>query len=96
MWIIDTKTAIKETKLKYIPTIQEVLGEHHIPVDNIHIKFGSTSKVIPSLASKHAAGLVIIESIGHKRLIAKLMCSKAKSVLALLINGYFGNIALDN
>jgi universal stress protein E len=65
-------------------SIQEVLGEHHIPIDNIHIKAGSTSKVIPSLASKHAAGLVIIGSIGSKGLKAKLMGSKAESVLALL------------
>jgi universal stress protein E len=82
--IIDTKTAVKEAKLKYIPIIQDMLGEHSIPAENIHIKAGSASKVIPSLASKHAAGLVIIGSIGRKGLKAKLMGNTAESVLALL------------
>lgn len=82
--IIDTKTAVKEAKLKYIPIIQEMLGEHNIPAENIHIKAGAASKVIPSLASKHAAGLVIIGSIGRKGLKAKLMGNTAESVLALL------------
>jgi universal stress protein E len=82
--IIDTKTAVKEAKLKYIPIIQKMLGEHDIPVENIHIKAGPTSKVIPSVASKYAAGLVILGSIGRKGLKAKLMGNTAESVLALL------------
>jgi universal stress protein E len=82
--IIDAKALVKEAKLKYIPIIQAMLGEHEIPVENIHIKAGKASKVIPSLASKHAAGLVIIGSIGRKGLKAKLMGNTAESVLALL------------
>lgn len=82
--IIDTKTAVKEAKLKYIPIIQKMLGEHDIPVENIHIKAGPASKVIPSVASKYAAGLVILGSIGRKGLKAKLMGNTAESVLALL------------
>ena len=82
--IIDTKAAVKEAKAKYIPIIQSMLGEHKIPAENIHIKAGKASKVIPSLASKHAAGLVIIGSIGRKGLKAKLMGNTAESVLALL------------
>lgn len=82
--IIDTKVAVKEAKAKYIPIIQSMLGEHKIPVENIHIKAGKASKVLPSLASKHAAGLVIIGSIGRKGLKAKLMGNTAESVLALL------------
>ena len=50
--------------------IQGMLGDHNIPVENIHIKAGSAAKVIPSLASKHAAGLVVIGSIGRKGLKA--------------------------
>ena len=61
-----------------------MLGKHNIPVENIHIKAGSATKVIPSLASKHAAGLVIIGSIGRKGLKAKLMGNTAEGVLALL------------
>lgn len=82
--IIETKTAVKEAKLKYIPLIQGMLGDHNIPVENIHIKARVASKVIPSLATKHVAGLLIIGSIGHKGLKAKLMGNTAESVLALL------------
>ncbi len=82
--VIDTKTAVKEAKMKYIPLIQGMLGDHNIPVENIHIKAGSAAKVIPSLASKHAAGLVVIGSIGRKGLKAKLMGNTAEGVLALL------------
>ena len=82
--IIDTRTAVKEAKSKYIPMIKTMLGEHDIPEENIHIKAGPASKVIPSVASKHAAGLVIIGSIGRKGLKAKLMGNTAESVLALL------------
>jgi universal stress protein E len=70
--------------MKYIPLIQGMLGDHNIPVENIHIKAGSAAKVIPSLASKHAAGLVVIGSIGRKGLKAKLMGNTAEGVLALL------------
>ena len=82
--VIDTKTAVKDAKLKYIPIVQGMLGDHNIPLENIHIKAGPASKVIPSIASKHAAGLVIIGSIGRKGLKAKLMGNTAESVLALL------------
>ncbi len=82
--IIDTKTAVKQAKEKYIPIIQAMLGEHHLPLENIHIKAGSASKVIPSQASKYAAGLVIMGSIGRKGLKAKLMGNTAESVLSLL------------
>ena len=48
------------------------------------IKTGSASKVIPSVASKQPAGLVIIGSIRRKGLKAKLMGNIAEGVLALL------------
>jgi universal stress protein E len=51
---------------------------------NVHIKAGPASKVIPSIASKRAAGLVIIGSVGRKGLKAKIMGERAKNVLALL------------
>jgi universal stress protein E len=61
-----------------------MLGEYDMPVENIHIKAGPAAKVIPSMASKKAAGLVIMGSIGRKGLKAKLMGNTAESVLALL------------
>lgn len=82
--IIDKKALVNDAKSRYLPIIEGMLGEYEIPLANIHFKAGPASKVIPSVASKHAAGLVIIGSIGRKGLKAKLMGNTAESVLALL------------
>jgi universal stress protein E len=82
--IVNKNAEIKAAKAKYIPQIQEMLGEHSLPAEHIHIKLGKAAKVIPSVASKTAAALVIIGSIGRKGLKAKLLGNTAESVLALL------------
>ena len=82
--IIDKKALVNDAKARYLPIIEGMLGEYDLPLANIHFKAGQPSKVIPSLASKHAAGLVIMGSIGRKGLKAKLMGNTAESVLALL------------
>tara|TARA_R110002153_G_scaffold5929_5_gene27376 strand:+ start:9125 stop:10006 length:882 start_codon:yes stop_codon:yes gene_type:complete len=82
--IIDKKALVSDAKSRYLPIIEGMLGEYDLPLANIHFKAGPASKVIPSIASKHAAGLVIIGSIGRKGLKAKLMGNTAESVLALL------------
>jgi universal stress protein E len=82
--IIDKKALVNEAKARYLPIIEGMLGEYDLPLENIHFKAGPASKVIPSIASKHAAGLVIMGSIGRKVLKAKLMGNTAESVLALL------------
>jgi universal stress protein E len=82
--IIDKQALVNDAKARYLPIIEGMLGEYDLPLANIHFKAGQPSKVIPSLASKHAAGLVIMGSIGRKGLKAKLMGNTAESVLALL------------
>ncbi|MFT5313281.1 MAG: universal stress protein E [Paraglaciecola sp.] len=82
--IIDQRATVKDAKSKYIPIIQKMLGEHEIPAEHIHIKAGPATKVIPSVASKIGAGLVIIGSVGRKGVRAKLMGNTAEGVLALL------------
>lgn len=82
--IIDKKALVNDAKSRYLPIIEGMLGEYEIPLANIHFKAGPASKVIPSIASKHAAGLVIIGSVGRKGIKAKLMGNTAESVLALL------------
>lgn len=82
--IIDKKALIKDAKSRYLPIIEGMLGDYEIPLANIHFKAGPASKVIPSIASKQAAGLVIMGSIGRKGLKAQIMGNTAESVLALL------------
>lgn len=82
--IIDKKALVNDAKSRYLPIIEGMLGEYEMPLANIHFKAGPASKVIPSLASKHSAGLVVLGSIGRKGLKAKLLGNTAESVLALL------------
>ena len=82
--IIDKDKTLKQAKQKYIPIIQQMVGDQPVSPDHIHIKAGDPSNVIPSLASKVQAELVIIGSIGRKGLRAKLMGNTAESILTLL------------
>ena len=82
--LVNKNAAIEKAKLKYLPLINKMLGEQEVSADHIHIKAGEASKVIPSVASKIAAELVIIGSVGRKGLKAKLMGNTAESILALL------------
>ena len=82
--IVDAKVALKDAKQKYSPVIKKMLGDDQFNSENIHIKTGVAEKVIPSLASKHNAALVIIGSVGRKGLKAKVLGNTAESVLALL------------
>ena len=82
--LINKNSAIDKAKSKYLPLIEKLLGDHTVPGEQIHIKAGEASKVIPSIASKVSAELVIIGSVGRKGVKAKLMGNTAESVLALL------------
>ncbi|WP_339723018.1 universal stress protein [uncultured Paraglaciecola sp.] len=82
--IIDKKALVNDAKSRYLPIIETMLGEYDIPLANIHFKAGPASKVIPSIASKYSAGLVIMGSTGRKGIKAKIMGNTAESVLALL------------
>jgi universal stress protein E len=82
--LINKKTVIEKATVKYLPLIQKMLGEQTVTAEQIHIKAGEASKVIPSVASKVSADLVIIGSVGRKGIKAKLMGNTAESVLALL------------
>jgi universal stress protein E len=53
-------------------------------LEQIHIKAGNPNTVIPSIASKIKAELVVIGSVGRRGLKAKLMGNTAESILALL------------
>jgi len=82
--LLNKKDAVEKATVKYLPLIQKILGEQTISPEQIHIKAGEASKVIPSVASKVSANIVIIGSVGRKGIKAKLMGNTAESVLALL------------
>ncbi|MBU3002409.1 universal stress protein [Paraglaciecola arctica] len=82
--IIDKKTLVNDAKSRYLPIIETMLGDYDIPLANIHFKAGPAAKVIPSIASKCSAGLVVMGSIGRKGITAKIMGNTSESVLGLL------------
>ncbi|MGO4892062.1 universal stress protein [Flavobacterium sp. W21_SRS_FM6] len=82
--LIDKNKTLKRAKELYMPALQKMLGENAVSTEQIHIKAGDASTVIPSLASKVQAELVVIGSVGRKGVRAKLMGNTAESVLALL------------
>lgn len=82
--LVNKNAAIGKAKAKYLPMIDKMLGDNKVDPEHIHIKAGEASKVIPSIASKISAELVLIGSVGRKGLKAKLMGNTAESVLALL------------
>lgn len=67
-----------------LPTSQrELINEHNLK-DKLHIKAGLAEQVIPSLAAKLDADLVIIGSVGHVGIKAKLIGNTAEKVMRLL------------
>jgi universal stress protein E len=84
MGFTDTKKSVKKAKQKYLPLIQAMLNDDNWSQDNLHIKAGQPSKVLPSIAADIAAGLVIIGTVGRKGLKAKLLGNTAEEVLSLL------------
>ena len=82
--LINKSSAIEKAKARYLPLLDKLLGDNKVTAEHIHIKAGEACKVIPSVASKVSAELVIIGSVGRKGVKAKLMGNTAESVLALL------------
>lgn len=66
------------------PEIEKLAAEYDIPVANFSIKAGEPEKVIPSIAAKQKAGLVVIGTVGRKGLKAKVLGNTAEKILNLL------------
>jgi universal stress protein E len=64
--------------------IEKLAAEYDIPVANFFIKAGEPEKVIPSIAARQKAGLVVIGTIGRKGLKAKVLGNTAEKILSLL------------
>lgn len=82
--LINKSKAVEKAQKEYLPLIQEMAGDYSVSEEQIHIKAGEASKIIPSVASKIQADLVIVGSVGRKGIKAKLMGNTAESVLTLL------------
>lgn len=70
--------------LEKIPTAQRELLEQYQLSDKVLVKAGLAEQVIPSLAAKYDASLVIMGSVGRKGLKGQLIGNTAEKVLPLL------------
>lgn len=64
--------------------IEQLAAEYDIPAKHFFIKAGEPEKVIPSIAAKQKAGLVVIGTVGRKGLEAKVLGNTAEKILTLL------------
>ena len=64
--------------------IEKLAAEYDIPAANFFIKAGEPEKVIPSIAAKKKAGVVVIGTVGRKGLEAKVLGNTAEKILSLL------------
>ncbi len=66
------------------PTIKELAIQYNIDEENFHIHAGKPEVVIPSMAAKYNAGIVVVGTVGRKGLSQKLLGNTAEKILCLL------------
>ncbi len=84
MDIIDVDEHMLKRRKKLEPIIDQLCSDYGLSRKNVHLKSGSAPKVIPSLANKLKADLVVMGTIGRRGLRGKLMGNTAEQVLQYL------------
>jgi len=82
--LIDRKALVAERKADLSPAIAKICAEYGLGKQQIHILPGETHKVIPSVADKIKADLVVMGTVGHLSLTAHLLGNMAEKVLTHL------------
>lgn len=76
--------AINEANRTLSGKIADLAAKYDIPTENFDINAGQPEKVIPSMAAKHKAGLVVVGTVGRKGLVGKLVGNTAEKIFKLL------------
>ncbi len=79
--LIDTRALEREQRRKLGPPIAAMAGEYGIPPENIVIKLGQPDRVLPSIAAKLKADLVVMGTVGRSGVAGKLLGNTAEQVL---------------
>jgi universal stress protein E len=79
--VIDSKQFVKDKKAKLKPVIDKFCTTHNIGKDHLHIRQGHPVKIIPSIANKLKASLVVSGTVGRKGVKGKLMGNTAEGIL---------------
>ena len=76
---VDVHTAAKMEELQ--PTVAALSEQYGIPRERFHLRHGYTHKVIPSVANKVKADLLVMGTVGRQGLAGKVIGNTAERVL---------------
>lgn len=69
--------------------IDELAEQYQIPIEHFSVIAGKPEKVIPSVAAKHNAGVVVIGSVGRTGVRSKIIGNTAEDIMRLLKTDVF-------
>ncbi len=81
MDIISAKQYAREKQQKLQAVIDAFSEKNGVEKKNIHAKIGAAEKVIPSIASKLSADIVVAGTVGRKGIKGKLLGNTAEGIL---------------
>ena len=82
--IIDTRAHVAKVRRRLQPEIADLARRHTIPVKSIRTRAGEVHRVVPSMAARLQAQLVVMGTVGRRGVTARLMGNTAERVLARL------------
>lgn len=84
MDLIDPKKYVAKKRKELKPLVDKLCLQYAIEKENVHIKQGEASKIVPSTANKIKADIVICGSMARKGVQAKLMGNTAEAIIQKL------------
>ena len=84
MDLIDPKQYARDKRKNLQPTIDQFCEQYAIDSSCVHIRQGSPDKIIPSIASKLKADVVITGTVGRKGVKGKLIGNTVEGILTHL------------
>lgn len=82
--IIDTRAHVAKVRRRLQPEIADLARKHGIPVRSIRTRAGEVHRIVPSMAARLQAQLVVMGTVGRRGVTARLMGNTAERVLARL------------
>ena len=84
MDLIDASKYVKEKRQQLEPIIEAFCAQYDIDRDHLHVKRGDPAKIIPSIASRLKADIVVTGTVGRKGLSGKVIGNTAESMIGQL------------
>ena len=82
--MIDVRAHVANVRRRLRPEIADLARRHAIPVQSIRTRTGEVHRVVPSMANRLQAQLVVMGTVGRRGLTARLMGNTAERVLTRL------------